>query len=194
VIVHRSAVLEDDDLMRRGKPPRTTVARSLVDAAQWAHDSRTALAIVSAGIQQRLVTPVDLLKVLGRLTRARRRELILGAVKDASGGAESLAEIDFIRLCRRYRLPLPDQQVPRTDSAGRRRYLDAYWRRWRLHVEIDGAHHTDVSNWWDDMQRQNQLWVAGDRLLRFPAWVVRQRPAEVVAQIAAALRAQGWQP
>jgi very-short-patch-repair endonuclease len=71
---------------------------------------------------------------------------------------------------------------------------DAYWRRWRLHVEIDGAHHMDVRSWAADMRRQNEVWIAGDRILRFPAWLVRQRPAEVASQVRAALEAAGWRP
>jgi very-short-patch-repair endonuclease len=194
VIVHRTTVLSDTDAQWQARPPRTVVARSLVDAAQWAPDLGKASAMVVAGIQQRLTTAADLLEVLDRLPRARRHNAVRALVNDAAGGAHSLAEIDFIRLCRRHRLPLPDQQVRRTDNAGRTRYLDAYWRRWRLHVEIDGAQHMDVRNWWNDMHRQNQLWVTGDRVLRFPAWVVRQRPAEVASQIADALRAHGWSP
>ncbi len=61
-----------------------------------------------------------------------------------------------------------------------------------MHVEIDGGQHTDAHTWWADMQRQNELWIPGDRVLRFPAWVVRARPAEVVGQMRAALAAGGW--
>ncbi|HEX6074600.1 MAG TPA: DUF559 domain-containing protein [Micromonosporaceae bacterium] len=194
MVVHRSGVLGEPDVLWRGRPPRTKAARSVVDAAQWASDTESALAIIAASIQQRITTADKILGVLGRLSRAHRRSMILAAVNDAAGGAGSLAEIDFVRLCRRYRLPPPDQQVRRTDRAGRRRYLDAYWRAWRLHVEIDGAHHLEVRSWWDDMRRQNGLWLAGDRVLRFPAWVVWHRPAEVAAQITEALRANGWRP
>jgi very-short-patch-repair endonuclease len=86
----------------------------------------------------------------------------------------------------------PDLQERRTDAAGRVRYLDAYWREWRLHVEVDGAHHMDVSEWAADMRRQNDVWIAGDRILRFPAWLLRRRPGEVAAQLRAALVAAGW--
>ena len=60
------------------------------------------------------------------------------------------------------------------------RYLDAYWRWWRLHVEIDGAHDMDARNWAADMQRQNEVWLASDRILRFTAFDVRTRPDYVV--------------
>lgn len=80
----------------------------------------------------------------------------------------------------------------RRDSAGRRRYLDAYFEQWRVHVEVDGGQHLDPAHAWADMRRQNDLWVEGDRVLRFPAWVLRAHPEEVIAQLRAALRAAGW--
>lgn len=108
---------------------------------------------------------------------------------DALGGATALSEIDFVKLCRRHRLPEPDLQERRKDAGGRTRYLDAYWRKWKLHVEIDGAHHMDARHWGKDMLRQNEVWLEGDRVLRFPAFLVRTEPLAVVAQLRAALGA-----
>ena len=82
---------------------------------------------------------------------------------------------------------MPDQQVERVDHAGRKRYRDAYWREWRLHVEVDGAFDLEVRSWWADMRRQNELWAEGDRVLRFPAWVATHHAEEVAGQIRAAL-------
>jgi very-short-patch-repair endonuclease len=126
------------------------------------------------------------------MPRAKRRALILDTVRMARLGAVSLPEIDFRRLCRRHRLPLPDHQFVRPDRAGRPRYLDAYWSLYQIHVEIDGHWHTDAESWWADMRRQNSLWIAGDRVLRFPAWLVRNSPTEVAAQVGEALTAAGW--
>jgi hypothetical protein len=50
----------------------------------------------------------------------------------------------------------------------------------------------DVRHWAADMQRQNEVWIAGDRILRFPAWLIRARPAEVAAQLRAGLVAAGY--
>ncbi|WP_416901529.1 endonuclease domain-containing protein [Micromonospora echinospora] len=126
------------------------------------------------------------------MPRARRRRLILRTADDAAGGAHSLAELDFLSLVRRGGLPEPTRQKVRYDAAGRRRYLDVYFDRWRLHVEIDGGQHLDPRTAWTDMRRQNDLWIEGDRILRFPAWVVRNAPDEVLAQLRAALTAAGW--
>ncbi len=84
--------------------------------------------------------------------------------------------------------------MARRDASGRRRYLDVLYEEYGVHVEIDGAHHADVRQAWADMQRQNELWIAGDRVLRFPGWLIRESPDEVTAQLRAALVAAGWRP
>ncbi|GGR86259.1 hypothetical protein GCM10010169_33220 [Micromonospora fulviviridis] len=179
---------------QRGRPDRTTMARSLVDAAQWARTDEEAQEIVAAGCQQRRATLAEIGAVLERMPRARRRGLVRETLRDVAGGAEALSEIDLVRLCRRHGLPAPDGQARRRDADGRQRYLDAYWPRWRLHVEVDGAHHMDVRHWAADLRRQNRVWIEGDRILRFTAFDVRHRPDEVVAQLRAALTAAGWRP
>jgi hypothetical protein len=191
VQVHRTTVLPSAHL-QVGRPHRTTTARSLVDAAAWARGDDEARVALAAGCQQRRVTPTELREVVAALPKVRRRRLILETVADIEGGAQALSEIDFLRLCRRYDLPRPDLQEKRRDATGRARYLDAYWKEWGLHVEVDGAHHMDARQWAADMRRQNEVWIAGDRILRFPAWLVRARPDEVAAQVRAALIAAGW--
>lgn len=191
VRVRRSRQLASVD-QQCGRPTRTTMARSLVDAAQWARTDDEAQVVLAAGCQQRLATPAELRGVVGRMPKVRRRALILTTILDIEGGAEALSEIDFVRLCRRHRLPLPELQERRRDGSGRVRYIDAYWRDWRLHAEVDGGHHMDARHWAADLRRQNQVWIAGDRILRFTAFDVRRRPTEVADQLRAALTAAGW--
>jgi very-short-patch-repair endonuclease len=169
------------------RPMRTTLPRSVVDAAQWARTDDEARSVVAAACQQRLVAPPEVRAVLSLLPRAHRRRLVLETAGFAEGGATALSEIDFVRLCRRHRLPAPDLQERRQDRAGRNRYLDAYWREQRVHVEVDGAHHMDAGQWEADMRRQNEIWIRGDRVLRFSAWQVRHHPDDVAQQLRAAL-------
>ncbi len=72
-----------------------------------------------------------------------------------------------------------------------RRWLDAVWEQARLVVEIDGRWHMDVRAWWADMKRDNELIVGGYRVLRFPAFVVRDSPELVAMLIGRALRRPG---
>jgi very-short-patch-repair endonuclease len=192
VVLHRSRFHDDRDVLLVGRPPRTRAARSLVDAAQWARSDDLARSLIATGFQQRLVTAEAMSAALDRAPRIRRRPLIEATILDASGGAHSLAELDFLQLCRDSDLPEPSRQVVRRDASGRRRYLDAYFAEWRLHVEIDGSQHLDVRQAWADMRRQNDLWIAGDRVLRFPAWALRAEPQQVIAQVRDALIAAGW--
>ncbi len=186
VRIHRTTVLPPAH-RHAARPPRTSVARSVVDAAAWAGTDDAARTIIAASVQQRCVRPGDIRTVLTIQRRVRRRRLIDLTLADVEGGARALSEIDFLQLCRRHALPSPDLQQHRRDGYGRRRYLDAYWHAQRVHAEVDGAHHMEVEHWAADMLRQNALWIRGDRVLRFPAWLVRARPDEVAAQLRAAL-------
>jgi hypothetical protein len=194
VIVHRTRTLPRRDIHQLGLPPGTMPARSLVDAARWASSDRSARAVIAAAFQQRMVTRDEVERVLAGLTKVDRRALILETLVDAEGGSHSIAELDFVDLCRRYGLPTPTRQSTRRDRAGRQRYRDAYFEEWRLHVEVDGGQHMDVESWWADMRRQNDLWLPGDRVLRFPAWALRHEPDEVARQVRDALIAAGWRP
>lgn len=187
VVVHRALGLGPADVHPVRTPPRTRIARSLLDAAAWAGTGDRARGILAAGVQQRIVRTEQLAEALARQPRLHRHNLMMHTLNDVAGGAEALSELDFCRLARRYGLPEPERQVFRMDSAGRRRWLDCYWECARLVVEVDGKWHMEALAWWADMRRDNELTVNGYRVLRFPAYVVRDHPATVAGQIAVAL-------
>jgi very-short-patch-repair endonuclease len=191
VVVHRCARLGSGDIHPARQPPRTRLARSLVDGATWVVSDRLARAILAAGVQQRLVRPADLGQALAYCPHGPRRRLLRATLNDVAGGAEALSELDFSDLVRRYHLPEPDRQARRVDAQGNR-WLDAVWEWARLVAEIDGRWHMDAGAWWADMQRDNELTVDGYRVLRFPAFAVRDSPEAVARQLAEALRQAGW--
>jgi len=194
VIVHRTRSLPPDDRNESADPPCTRASRSVVDAAQRARSDDEARTIIAASFQQRLVTGDDIEPVLARMPVLRRRALIVQTVEDARGGSETVTELDLIVVCRGSTLPLPSRQVFRKDSSGRTRYLDAFFDEWCVRIEIDGTHHMFVAEWWQDMDRHNDLATPGEILLRFPGWKIRYRPDEVAAKIRKALLDAGWQP
>jgi hypothetical protein len=192
VIVHRTTKLPDSHVHWLAKPPRTRPGRSVVDAAQWARTDDAARLAVADAFQRTLVTLDEVTDVLAVMPRALRRELVRRTAHDCAGGSLSIGELDYLRIGRRCGLPDPTRQAIRDDANGHRRYLDALYEPWGVHVEVDGGQHTEAKEWWADMKRQNALWIAGDRVLRFPAWAIRERPDEVFAQVRAALVAAGW--
>lgn len=194
VRVHRTSRLPPEDIHLRADPPCTHAPRSVVDAAQWARSDTEARTIIAATFQQRLVGGDEVERVLARMPIVGRRALILSTARDARDGSETITELDFVSLCRTGGLPVPSRQVIRKDASGRKRYLDAYFDEWGIRIEIDGAHHIHVAQWWSDMERHNDLSIQGEVLLRFPAWMLRERPEEVLAKIREALLNAGWRP
>jgi hypothetical protein len=192
VRVHRTRHLPADDVHQARRPPCTAIGRAVVDAARWAGSADEARTVIAMAFQQRLVADWEITAVLRRLPRIPRTGLIVRTVADACGGAHSLSELDFLALSRQAGFPEPALQAARRDAEGRRRYVDALFEAYRVLVEIDGGQHLEVRRAWADMSRQNALWVAGVRVLRFPGWLVREHPEVVVAQVRAALRAAGW--
>lgn len=190
VPVRRHRVRDWVGVRQHGRAPVHRTADALLVAAASFASPRPACGLLAAGVQQRLVSAAELAESLDRADRVRHRRLLRSAVADIAQGAEALSEIDFVRLCRRFGLPAPDQQVIRRERGGRRRYLDATWRRpdGRLVVvEVDGALHLDQRRWWDDQHRQNEIVLSDAIVLRFPSIVVRTQPELVAAQIRRAL-------
>jgi len=191
VVVHRSRALRPAEVHPVRRPPRTRMPRSILDAASWMRTDNGTRAVLAAGVQQRLVRADDLAAVVARRGTGPRRALIRATITDIAGGAQALSELDFCRLTRRFGLPEPSRQALRLDSSGRVRWLDACWERAGVVVEVDGLWHMDATAWWADMRRDNELTLSGYRVLRFPAFAVRDHPEAVAAQIAEALRLAG---
>jgi hypothetical protein len=195
VVTHYSQALTDLDVHPQRQPRRTRIARSLIDAAAWMPTERGAMAILAAGVQQRLVRPQDLSQVVDRMGTLHRRKLIKETIGDIAGGSQALSELDFTRhVIRAFGLPEPTRQSARRDSTGRRRWTDVTWDPYLIVVEIDGAQHTeDPRQRWDDMERDIDLSLGGYQILRFPAWLVRTNPGYVARKILQALRRAGYQ-
>jgi very-short-patch-repair endonuclease len=190
VHVHRTRT--PPDVAEHLLPPATWPGRSVVEAGAWARSDREARLIVAVAFQQGLVTLADVHRAAGELSTSRRRSLVLATAQDCDGGSHSLGELDLLTLCRRHRLPAPQRQVMRRDRAGRTRYVDALWDEWKVAVEIDGVHHLNVAQMWDDAVKANALELNGYVVLRYPAFALRSRGPMVAAQIREALERAGW--
>jgi hypothetical protein len=106
------------------------------------------------------------------------------------GGIRSLGELDFVEGCRSRGLPEPESQTLHQAKNGTF-YLDFRWPRYRVVVEVDGIHHTWISEVVADALRQNAVTLEGDTVLRLPAIGLRLCPDEFFAQVTSALAAAG---
>lgn len=149
---------------------------------------RTAQGAIAAVVQQRLTT-VDALahwiEVLRPLRRARLFRAVLGDIGD---GAQSLAEVDLRRACRRFDIAPPQSQRARRDRGGRRRYTDAEWLLADgrvLVLEVDGAFHDDVREASEHRARNRKLTTASRIVVQCSAFELRHDPWSVMEDLIA---------
>lgn len=172
--VHRAAVVRGP----AQSPPRVPVHDAAVQSAAWARSDREAMFIVVSALQQGLVEPERLRAATG--SKLHRRRVILTIVDEYAGGVDSLSELDFGRLCRRYGVPPPRRQVRRLDKNGKCRSIDVEFVTWegrQLRAEIEGLQHFDPLRWLEGIERHNSLVLAGEKpWLRVSTWTVRFEP------------------
>lgn len=185
VRVHESRRFGTTDITAAA-PPRTSAARSVVDAAAWSRYPRRACAILCAAVQQRLVTAERLALELASAGSVRHVRIMRQVLGDIAGGAHTLAEIDLGPLAAAAGLPEPKRQAHRPDAEGHPRYLDAEFDLpdgTVLAAEVDGRGHLAVETWLEDTDRDNEVVIGGRTVLRYPSITVRLNRPKVLDQL-----------
>jgi hypothetical protein len=188
VTVHESRRLKPEHIEYDRGLPRTSAPRSVIDAAAWQPWPRFACTLLAMAVQQRICSPVELDHAMQYVGRVRHKPYLRLALVDIAAGAQSLGEIDFARVCRRFGLALPDRQRRRQDRAGKWRYLDCEWdlaTGERVVLEIDGRHHLEVEHWEADMRRERSIVVSRRWVLRATVLEVRLEPEPLVTDLLA---------
>jgi hypothetical protein len=188
VTVHESRRFLLEHIRSYSSTPCTEVNRSAVDAGAWQPWPRFAVAIMAAVVQQRVCAVPSLHQALDEVGKVRHRKIMRLALHDVGGGAEALSEIDIARMCRRFGLRAPRRQRVRRDRSGRKRFLDCEWDLpdgTVLVLEVDGAHHMEVTHWDDDIKRQRKVVTRHRHLLRATAMEARFEQADLVADLVA---------
>lgn len=186
--VHRTRVLDVQDITTVSDIPVTTVARTLVDLAGAVRPDHLAKAIREAEHQRKL----DVHAIEDVLERTRgRRGAGHATLKQALAEQASLAttltrsslEVSFRRLIQSNGLP-----KPQTNAQLHGYEVDAVWPAAKLVVELDGyAYHRSPPAFQRDRERDVRLQLAGYRVLRFTHDDVTRRPQDVAAAVRAAL-------
>jgi len=171
--------------------PRVRTPVAAVRAGLWAVSHRQAALLLTMTVQQGLATAEQVAKELLDVRRDKRRRFLERVVLDLLGGAQSLGELDVAAICRRRELPVPDRQVVRQGRNGRY-YLDIFWERYRLVVEVHGIHHSWAASIVGDALRQNDLSLQQLTVLRLPLLGLRAAEDAFLDQVEAGLTAAGW--
>lgn len=176
------------NLRAPGPLPVCRVEPGILLFAGYEPNSRTAHGAIAATVQQRLTDVPRLaawLECLRPLPGQRAFSLLLD---DIRGGAQSLAEVDVRRACRRFRIAPPISQQPRFDRRGRRRYTDCEWvlpDGRTLVLEVDGSFHDDVVHAAADRARNRKLTTLDRVVISCSAYELRHDPGSVMEDLIA---------
>lgn len=168
--------------------PLCAVAPAALLFAAHERNGRTAHGCLAATVQQRLTTVTELAEWLERLRPLRRAREFRGLLADLGHGAQSLAEVDLRRACRRFGLAAPISQRERRDRSGRRRFSDAEWtlpNGRTLVLEVDGGFHDNVVQATADRARNRGLTTADRTVITCSAYELRHEPETVVRDLIA---------
>lgn len=183
VVVHRVHGLKNWTRRARALPLATTHA-AVLHAVAWASSDRDAEWRIAAAVQRRVTAVPALRKTLAQMPTLRRHALVLAVLDDVELGAHAGSELQYLRFCRAHGLPLPDELQVKVRSGGLH-YLDARYRRQKVTVELDGAHHREVASWEADALRTLRVLAAmpGEQVVRLTPGMLRHDGDEVAGHL-----------
>lgn len=169
----------------------TTAARTAYDLGR-----RLSLVDAVAAVDQLcrvgICGPAKVAAVAARHPGARGLVHLRRVLELVDLGAESPPESALRVLLVTSGLPRPETQVEVFDPGGRFvARCDLGWERWRVVAEYDGAHHRSGTQFTRDVDRYEALERLGWTVVRVTGTHLHQRPQQVVARTAAALRRAG---
>jgi hypothetical protein len=164
-------------------------ARAVADAAPGLSRVDDVRAIAAGAVQQNLCTVAELAREVSR-RRFPEAGLLRGVLGEVADGIRSPAEGDFRDLILRGGLPQPLFNARLYLGERLLAMADAWWPGAGVAAEVDSREwHLSPDGWEQTMLRHARMTAAGVLVLHFSPRQVRTAPGEVIAAIAAALRA-----
>jgi hypothetical protein len=179
--------LDEQDIVMIDGVQVTTPLRTAFDCARLL-TGVDRIVVVDALAHANLVAVQEIRHYCQGKRRLRHLRTAQGLLDICDAGAESPMETRTRMVLVRGGLPPPETQInafdPRTGMfIGR---IDMGYREWMIAVEYDGAFHWEQRR--KDDRRRDRLRAAGWYVLVVSADDIYQRPGEVVAAVAAAIR------
>ncbi|MBV9381449.1 MAG: hypothetical protein JOY82_28425 [Streptosporangiaceae bacterium] len=192
VVVHRSRWVAPDP-QPDWRLPRTRIDDTVLDLAAAARTLDDAYDWISRATGRQLTTAESLREALAARKKIRRRAWLDGALDDAAEGINSALERRYVHgVERAHGLPAARRQVRRRPGT-KSIYLDNYYEKYRLCVELDGQASHPPERRWHDSRRDNANLAADDtRTLRYGWADVTTGRCGCASQIAAVLGRRGW--
>jgi len=154
VIIHRSRNVASEPLPP-WQLPRTPLAETVLDLVTGARTPDDAFAWLTLAIGRKLVSTAMLRDALAVRKRMRWRPWLVDALTDVADGVMSPIERRYVRdVERAHGLPSARRQTRRELDSGVR-FLDNFYDKFRLCVEIDGRLSHPPEQKWRDADRDS---------------------------------------
>jgi predicted transcriptional regulator of viral defense system len=173
-------------------PPRTRLEETVLDLAGAAATLDDACGWITRALGRRLTTQAELHEAMALRAKLRWRRQLAQAMTAEWGGVHSSLEYRYLRDVERPHLLPHGVRQARAQQGRGAIYRDVLYEQFALAVELDGrvAHPGDQR--WPDIQRDNAAAADGILTLRYGWFDVTERPCEIAAQVAQALRLRGY--
>ena len=194
VRTHESTDLDRTSPRQRAGIPLTDPSRTLLDLARFIGDRRLLQAVESARRSHLTSWPELIATLVKHARRGRPGVRRLRRVIAANAHRDEITDSDFellvLALLREHALPEPVLHHQLRGSDGRLlAEIDLAYPHLKIAIELDGKVHQSDEVFERDRPRQNQIALEGWTILRFTWKTFRDRPDEIVREIAAAIRA-----
>jgi very-short-patch-repair endonuclease len=189
--VHRGT-LPSHHIRRVSGIPVTDPSRTLCDIGAVASEDRVEETL-DAALMRGLTSPKYLLRRLaengGKGVRGTKAlSEILASRDPANMPSESLLESRFLSLLRQARLPLPEKQKAIYRDGRFVGRVDFIYPSRGLIVEVDSVTwHSSRQAWEEDLERRNQLTLAGLRVLHVTWFQIKSARRATVSKVREAL-------
>jgi Protein of unknown function (DUF559) len=187
--LHQTRVLEDAEIVERDRIPTTSLERTLLDMAGRLDRRQVEHALVAADRTGALRWP-ELFRLIERTPRrpgAARLKRVGLALDPRAAQTLSSLEVDFLSLCGRAGLPLPQ-----VNALAEGYMVDFLWPAERVIVETDGyAYHANRSAFERDRMRTVTLEAAGYVVHRATYRMLADNPAAFLALVRGSLQRRG---
>ena len=175
--IHRVAQIPPHHVTRTRGLAVTTPTRTIMDLAAVLTEENLEAALDCAlrrGSTSLRRLGMELARCSGRGQRGRKAlKAMLHERSPDYAPTHSMLESRFRRLLKRHRLPLPAQQYIVRRLHGGFARVDFFYPEQGLVIEVDGySSHGNRQAWQHDLQRQNDLVIAGLKVLRYSWWDV----------------------
>jgi putative AbiEi antitoxin of type IV toxin-antitoxin system len=192
VTIHRSGRAMEA-VQRDSNPPRTSIEETVLDLTQTAATFDDVCGWVTRAFARDLTDEGRLRAAMRERAKLRWRTDLYEVIAAAASGDHSVLEYRYDRdVERAHGLPEPVRQAPFTGPDGRKGRRDRLYQQYGVVVELDGRLGHGPEDQWRDKDRDNAAALDGHQSLRYGWDHVRRHPCATALQVAAVLRAHGW--